>query len=71
MIATVDVDDGVVPCVVKWTGKDGWVTVSIITWCGIKVDASDHGVTQYPDGIPTCPACKAEIDKFKHRLGLR
>lgn len=72
MIATVaSSGNEALPCVVRWTGKDGWVTVSIITWCADKHDASDVGVTQYPDGIPVCERCKTAINEFRHQVGIR
>ncbi len=63
MKACVDFGNGP-PCVVRWTGKTGLLSVKSKTWCGQELDAAD-GVSQLPDTIPCCKVCEAALKTFE------
>lgn len=50
---------GMLPCVVKWTGREGF-KVNSKSYCGNVATAGD-GVTQVPDYAKCCVACENAI----------
>lgn len=47
-------------CVIKWTGKTRWVTVTSIAYCHTEADAAT-GVEQVPEAVINCEACKQAV----------
>lgn len=52
---------GIPPCIVKWTGREGF-RVNSKSYCGQVASAAD-GVTQVPDHVKCCAACEHAADK--------
>lgn len=52
---------GVAPCIVKWTGREGF-RVNSKSYCGNVASAAD-GVVQVPDHVKCCAACEHAADK--------
>jgi len=48
------------PCVVKWVGQQGFLSVNVRTWCEQTYPAG-NGVHQIPDTVPLCSKCEAAI----------
>lgn len=61
MIATVEGNQSS-PCVVRWTGRVGLLSVKIRTWCDDEYDAAD-GVSQLPESFKLCSKCRTAIDR--------
>jgi hypothetical protein len=59
MLAAVQPDGRVFPCVIYWTGRVR-LSVKVTSWCGGTFDASD-GVIQIPDSASVCPDCQKWI----------
>lgn len=54
---------GIPPCVVKWTGREGF-RVNSKSYCGTVASAAD-GVVQVPEHVKVCGACEHAM-KVEH-----
>lgn len=66
MIAVVDVEGQTLPCVIKWTGQRGLLSVKADTYCGQTTNAAD-GVRQIGEFAPVCERCASALRESKQR----